>query len=146
MEILEQVKILDRVSGLHRSVFDFSQTFASPRFSASYKFTENMFYFLSIISRVSRACKLVLCFFNFVLRIAPNLRSLVYATGIKKGKQEDWFFMFDKYMGEPVASEKKKLMYALTSSEDVNILRRFVTQLIPGQTSLFSSNSIYHPL
>ena len=32
--------------------------------------------------------------------------------------------MFDRYMKETVASEKKKLLYALTSSEDKDILKR----------------------
>ena len=59
-------------------------------------------------------------------RVAPNLRSLVYSTGIKDGTEEDWDFVFRKYMAEPVASEKKKLMVALTSSKNETILKRFV--------------------
>ena len=57
-------------------------------------------------------------------RIAPNLRNVVYSTGLKYADQETWDEVFRKFKSEPVPSEKRKLMYALTNSRDKDILQR----------------------
>ena len=57
-------------------------------------------------------------------RINPNLRNLVYSTGVKYADQATWDEVFQKFQSEPVPSEKRKLMYALTNSRNKDILNR----------------------
>lgn len=59
--------------------------------------------------------------------ISPNLRSLVYMTGIKYSRDvEDWEFMWDRYCKETDDSEKEKLLNALAQTQDSSLLVRLL--------------------
>ena len=57
-------------------------------------------------------------------RITPNLRSTVYSLGVKDADEATWNKVFDKYLKEPVPSEKRKLMYAVTNIRNKKILQK----------------------
>jgi len=60
----------------------------------------------------------------FNSRITPNLRNVVYSTGVRYADQATWDEVFQKFKSETVPSEKRKLMYALTNSRNEDILSR----------------------
>lgn len=53
-----------------------------------------------------------------------DLRSLVYYYGIASSGQDEWDWLFDKFLKTKEASEKSKLMYALAGSREPWILTR----------------------
>lgn len=59
-----------------------------------------------------------------VPRIRPNLRNVVYSVGVKYADEQTWTEVFRRFQAEKVATEKRKLMYALTSSRNPGILKR----------------------
>ncbi|KAL4228484.1 Endoplasmic reticulum aminopeptidase 1 [Mactra antiquata] len=58
--------------------------------------------------------------------INVNLKSVIYKTGIKFGKEEDWDAVWNTYLKESDASEKMKLLSALGMSKDFRLLSRFL--------------------
>ncbi|XP_076074224.1 glutamyl aminopeptidase-like [Mytilus galloprovincialis] len=59
--------------------------------------------------------------------VPPNLRSLVYNYGIQgSDSEEDWNFMWDKYTRETVPQEQIKLLYGLSRTRSVWLLRRYL--------------------
>ena len=56
--------------------------------------------------------------------ISPNLKTVIYLAGIKYGSEEDWEMMWDAYLKETDASEKRKLISALSTTKDSNLLSR----------------------
>ncbi|XP_031564452.1 glutamyl aminopeptidase-like [Actinia tenebrosa] len=59
-------------------------------------------------------------------RISPNLRNVVYAIGVREGGEEEFDYMLKEYLSATVASEKRKLMYALTTTKKVSLLDRLL--------------------
>lgn len=59
--------------------------------------------------------------------VPVNLRLLVYRYGMKKsGSVQSWEIMFRKYISATLAQEKDKLLYGLTSVEDITLLHRLL--------------------
>ena len=58
--------------------------------------------------------------------IHPNLRSLVYQYGIKKAGYDEWEILLNRYMNELNASEKKKMLSGLCSTDKDWIVHRFL--------------------
>ena len=60
--------------------------------------------------------------------VNPNIRSYVYAYGLQKSQSEkDWYYVWDKYQAEKDAIEKSKLMSALTSSKNPNLISLLIS-------------------
>ena len=87
---------------------------------------------------------LLLIFF----RIAANLKGVVYFAGIRHGTKEDWDFLWKKHETTLVATEKKKIEFALTDSKDPKILKRSALYLGIFSTDKYQRlvilSSIYH--
>ena len=60
----------------------------------------------------------------FHYRISPNVRYAIYTIGLRVANDSVWTKVFYRYQTETVPSEKKKLMYALTTSQNEVILKR----------------------
>ena len=78
---------------------------------------EQMYHFRDSI----RPFKMEKCLSWF--RIKPNLRSAVYLGGIKYGGKKEWDFMFQRYKKTQYPSEQRKVMFALTDTQDKTILK-----------------------
>ena len=52
------------------------------------------------------------------------MRNTIYSVGVKDASEETWNRVFHKYQTEPVPSEKRKLMYALSNSNNLAVLKR----------------------
>ncbi|XP_020619456.1 endoplasmic reticulum aminopeptidase 1-like isoform X1 [Orbicella faveolata] len=81
--------------------------------------------------------------------ITPNLRNIVYSTGVKYADEATWDEVFGKFESEAVPSEKRKLMYALTNSRNKEILSRLLTYSlkktkIRSQDTVAVINSVAH--
>lgn len=81
--------------------------------------------------------------------IRPNLRNVVYSLGVKYADIKTWQKVFERFRKEQVATEKRKLMYALTSSRNPQILKSFLQdsldpKKIRSQDSVSVINSIAH--
>lgn len=54
--------------------------------------------------------------------IDVDLRTLVYYYGISNTGEEEWNWLYEKFLNTTEASEKSKLMYALAASRETWIL------------------------
>lgn len=67
------------------------------------------------------------CFFShYSLTISPHIRGIVYDTAIKYGGLEEWEFLWNKYLKTIDATEKSRMLYALSGSKEPWLLSRFV--------------------
>eukprot|EP00062_Callorhinchus_milii_P018000 gi/632971000/ref/XP_007901957.1/ PREDICTED: thyrotropin-releasing hormone-degrading ectoenzyme [Callorhinchus milii] len=74
-------------------------------------------------------------------RISPNVRDIVYCTGISLMDDNVWDFIWNKYQSSTAVSEKKILLEGLTCSKSTFLLNRLLnlslnTQWIPEQNTI----------
>ena len=74
--------------------------------------------------RISLYLKVMLVLCLFSLTISPHLRDIVYHTAIKFGGLEEWEFMWEKYQTSIDATEKSRILYALTGTKEPWLLNR----------------------
>ncbi|GFQ68278.1 glutamyl aminopeptidase [Trichonephila clavata] len=60
------------------------------------------------------------------VRVAPNLRNVVYSSGVKFGGSEEWQFCWKQYQETQVPSEKRLLLTALGYTEDMWRLSQYL--------------------
>lgn len=58
--------------------------------------------------------------------IDVDLRTLVYYYGISNTGEEEWNWLYEKFLNTTEASEKSKLMYALAASRETWILNKYL--------------------
>ncbi|KAL4239647.1 hypothetical protein ACF0H5_000454 [Mactra antiquata] len=59
--------------------------------------------------------------------LSPNIRTYVYKYGMSTdGSEEDWDFMWNKYLTETVPQEKIKLLYGLANTKHIWLLNRYL--------------------
>uniref|UniRef100_A0A673FMK5 Thyrotropin-releasing hormone-degrading ectoenzyme-like n=1 Tax=Sinocyclocheilus rhinocerous TaxID=307959 RepID=A0A673FMK5_9TELE len=81
------------------------------------------------------------CFDIFCLlshRIPPNVRDIVYCTGVSLMDEDVWEFIWMKFHSSTAISEKKVLLEALTCSDNIFLLNRLLnlsltSDLVPTQ-------------
>ncbi|XP_051544822.1 thyrotropin-releasing hormone-degrading ectoenzyme-like [Myxocyprinus asiaticus] len=71
-------------------------------------------------------------------RIPPNMRDIVYCTGVSLMDEDVWEFIWMKFHSSTVVSEKKVLLEALTCSDNIFLLNRLLnlsltSDLVPDQ-------------
>ncbi|XP_041820045.1 thyrotropin-releasing hormone-degrading ectoenzyme-like [Chelmon rostratus] len=71
-------------------------------------------------------------------RIPPNIRDIVYCTGVSLMDEDVWEFIWMKFHSSNAVSEKKILLEALTCSDNVFLLNRLLnlsltSDLVPEQ-------------
>uniref|UniRef100_UPI00398EB968 thyrotropin-releasing hormone-degrading ectoenzyme-like n=1 Tax=Pristiophorus japonicus TaxID=55135 RepID=UPI00398EB968 len=74
-------------------------------------------------------------------RIPPNVRDIVYCTGIALMDDNVWEFIWSKYQSSTAVSEKKILLEALACSKNTFLLNRLLnlslnSQLVPDQNTI----------
>jgi len=57
--------------------------------------------------------------------INPDLKTVVYLGGVKYGGDNEWQFIWNRFIQTQTPSEKSKLLHALSASTDVLILNRY---------------------
>lgn len=70
-------------------------------------------------------------------RIPPNIRDIVYCTGVSLMDEDVWEFIWMKFHSTGAISEKKILLEALTCSDNTFLLNRSV---------LYTPHATFHPL
>ncbi|XP_055851073.1 aminopeptidase N-like isoform X2 [Episyrphus balteatus] len=55
-----------------------------------------------------------------------DLRSVVYCTSIRNGKEDEWQFLWQRYRNSNVASEKQTILSALGCSREQKILEKYL--------------------
>lgn len=73
--------------------------------------------------------------------ISPNVRYAIYTIGLRVANDSVWTKVFYRYQTETVPSEKKKLMYALTTSQNEVILKRLLKYSL-DETKIRSQDSV----
>lgn len=58
-------------------------------------------------------------------RIPPNIRDIVYCTGVSLMDEDVWEFIWMKFHSSSAVSEKKILLEALTCSDNTFLLNRY---------------------
>ncbi|CAL8242637.1 unnamed protein product [Merluccius merluccius] len=71
-------------------------------------------------------------------RITPNVRDIVYCTGVSLMDEDVWEFIWMKFHSSSAVSEKKVLLEALTCSDNTFLLNRLLnlslsSELVPEQ-------------
>lgn len=75
-------------------------------------------------------------------QIVPvNLRNTIYCTAIKHGKEEDWDFLWEKYLISPMATDKVLILNALGCSENKNLLTKLLMSAITENSGIRSQDS-----
>jgi len=64
----------------------------------------------------------------------PDVRGTVYNLGVSNGGNDEWSFVYDQYMNELVASEKRTLMRALASTENVTTIDYMLNTMAADKT------------
>ncbi|XP_014675061.1 PREDICTED: aminopeptidase N-like [Priapulus caudatus] len=62
--------------------------------------------------------------------ISVNLKTSVYCTAVRNGGIREWDFAWDQYIRSNVASEKLKLLSAMSCSRDIWILQRYLDRAL----------------
>jgi len=74
-------------------------------------------------------------YFNLLShRIPPNVRDIVYCTGVSLMDEDVWEFIWMKFHSSTAISEKKVLLEALTCSDNIFLLNRSVDTLTNSLT------------
>jgi len=74
-------------------------------------------------------------YFNLLShRIPPNVRDIVYCTGVSLMDEDVWEFIWMKFHSSTAISEKKVLLEALTCSGNIFLLNRSVDTLTNSLT------------
>jgi aminopeptidase N len=63
-------------------------------------------------------------------RIAPNIRDVVYAAGVKFSGENEWKFCWETYQKTPFPSEKRIMLQALGATTDPWLLQRYLLQTL----------------
>ena len=63
--------------------------------------------------------------------ISPHIRDIVYHTAIKFGGVEEWEFLWNKYQKTIDATEKSRMLYALSGSKEPWLLNRSLFDSFP---------------
>ncbi|KAI7791926.1 putative thyrotropin-releasing hormone-degrading ectoenzyme [Triplophysa rosa] len=74
-------------------------------------------------------------------RIPPNVRDIVYCTGVSLMDEDVWEFIWMKFHSSTAVSEKKILLEALTCSDNIYLLNRLLnlslaSDLVPDQDAI----------
>lgn len=63
-------------------------------------------------------------------KIAPNIRDVVYAAGVKFGGQDEWKYCWETYRKTLFPSEKQVMLQALGASTDPWLLQRYLARTL----------------
>lgn len=77
--------------------------------------------------RRRRAARLCLTVCPCPCRIPPNIRDIVYCTGVSLMDEDVWEFIWMKFHSTSAVSEKKILLEALTCSDNTFLLNRYAS-------------------
>nr|XP_033807660.1 thyrotropin-releasing hormone-degrading ectoenzyme [Geotrypetes seraphini] len=69
-------------------------------------------------------------------RIPPNVRDIVYCTGVSLLDEDVWEFIWMKFHASTAVSEKKILLEALTCSDERNLLNRLLNLSLNSEVVL----------
>ncbi|XP_035668606.1 endoplasmic reticulum aminopeptidase 1-like isoform X1 [Branchiostoma floridae] len=59
-------------------------------------------------------------------KVSPNLKTVVYTSGVQHGGKAEWDFCWQQYTSATVAAEKRKLLYALANSRDPDLVKKLL--------------------
>ena len=81
---------------------------------------------LSHEKSVQQATRMYADWMNEGKKISPNLKGVVYLGGIKYGGEKEWQHAWEQYKATHIPSEKRKLLYALSTTTDSLRLNRYL--------------------
>ncbi|XP_052844757.1 aminopeptidase Ey-like [Drosophila gunungcola] len=70
-----------------------------------------------------------------------GVRSIVYSTSIEHGSDEDWEFLWARYLKSNVAAEKQTIMDALACSQEVWVLQRYLEKIFDSKGDIRKQDS-----
>ncbi|CAH1252312.1 ERAP1 [Branchiostoma lanceolatum] len=59
-------------------------------------------------------------------KVSPNLKNVVYRSGVQHGGKAEWDFCWEQYASATVAAEKRKLLYALAHTRDEGLVEKLL--------------------
>ncbi|XP_056008322.1 putative aminopeptidase-2 isoform X2 [Ostrea edulis] len=65
-----------------------------------------------------------------VYHVDPNLKTLVYCTGVAEGDESEWNFVLQQYKQSTLAAESSRLLYALACSKQTWLLSRYLELIL----------------
>ncbi|XP_015517533.2 aminopeptidase N [Neodiprion lecontei] len=73
--------------------------------------------------------------------ITPNLKSVVYCTGIRNANSTIWNLMWNKYLATDLSSEQIRILRGLGCSEDTDILNNYMALATTSGSGIRSQDS-----
>ncbi|XP_076292003.1 uncharacterized protein LOC143214621 isoform X2 [Lasioglossum baleicum] len=64
--------------------------------------------------------------------ISPNAKAAVYCTAMRNADENDWNYMWNLYLNEKFASEKKTILEALGCTTNKELLQKYIDRAIRG--------------
>ncbi|XP_062585470.1 uncharacterized protein LOC134247152 isoform X2 [Saccostrea cucullata] len=58
--------------------------------------------------------------------VDPNLKTMVYCTGVAEGGESEWDFVLQQYKDSTLASESSRFLYAMSCSKQTWLLSRYL--------------------
>nr|ATU82423.1 venom M1 protease [Lethocerus distinctifemur] len=62
--------------------------------------------------------------------ILPDLKPIVYCTGVRYGGEAEWNFVWNKYLASNVGSDREDLLKSLACSTDTGILEKYLSFIL----------------
>lgn len=66
------------------------------------------------------------------ITISPNARAAVYCTALRKDHEADWNYMWERYLKEEYAAEKKTILEALGCTTNTKLLQSYIDRAVRG--------------
>ncbi|XP_020811808.1 aminopeptidase N-like [Drosophila serrata] len=73
--------------------------------------------------------------------VPVDVRDVVYCTSVEHGSDEDWEFLWTRYLNANVETEKDTILNALTCTREVWLLQRFLEMMFDPQDDIRSKNA-----
>ncbi|XP_032239105.2 glutamyl aminopeptidase isoform X2 [Nematostella vectensis] len=65
--------------------------------------------------------------------LPPNLRSVIYDTGVHLGGEKEFKYMYEQYNKSTVAAEKRKLLFAMSATQNPALMKKLLDMSMSTQ-------------
>ncbi|XP_043065120.1 aminopeptidase Ey-like [Drosophila ficusphila] len=69
-------------------------------------------------------------------------RDTVYCTAIRRGSDEDWDFLWTRYLRSNVAAEKQTILRSLSCTQEVWLVQRYIERIFEGKGDIRKPDSV----
>lgn len=79
--------------------------------------------------------------YYFIFSVPLDLRSVIYCTAIRHGDENQWDFLWQRYLNSNVGTEKVLILGALACTREVWILNNYLDYSLDSKSGIKSQDS-----